>query len=332
MSEQEAEEKSGSEPKYPSPVKRFILTVIGLLVFITIGEIAPRFLFNKNDKPVATNIAENAKKPVESHINPVAEQPVATPETPSSPPPSDVTETTAEPAASNPIANQPAPAATEPATTQSSTEDKEHLRTLEEKITSLEETHKTEISDMQKKLEAQNIESQHKSDSVISSLIIFGQLKDAVNNGKPYADELNQLKKITADNTEAQKTISLLEPDAGKGIILLDKLKANFTHLIKQALTNKNESSALKILHKFITIRKIGEQSGSTDEAILARAEMKLAQDDLSAALSELEQLPPDAKEVFKDWRENAQKLLDTQKTLSNLQLLLTQTNSAAQP
>lgn len=330
MSELEPEEKAKPEKIYPTPVKRFILTVIGLLIFIIIGEIAPRFIFDKEEQN-KTNV-ENSAKPQEAAENP---KPVTT---------ANSTETSEATTPSPDTVEKPAtepepspPPATEPTTElnnskQTYAEDIEHLRALEEKIATLQASHETAISELQKKLETQSAESQHKSDSVISSLIIFGQLKDAVSSGKPYADELNQLKKTTADNVEIAKSIALLEPDADKGITVADKLKANFPQLIKQALTDNNESAWLKILHKFITIRKVGEQSGSTDEAILARGETKLAQNDLGATLSELEQLSPEGKDIFKDWRESAQKLLDTEKALSNLQLLLTKINQATQP
>lgn len=335
MSEQETEEKNSSDTKYPSPLKRFIITVIGLFVFVILfGEIVPRLMFEKENKPAA-NIENNIKTPEETVEDKETITNATNPETPAvtSPASDDSEASVNEPAASNPTTSPMPPAPnTEPTVTQSSERDKEHLRELEEKITSLQANHETTISVMQKKLEEQNIESQHKSESIISSLIIFGQLKDAINNGKTYAGELEQLKRFTGDNLEIAKAISIIEPYANTGIIVSDKLKANFAPLIKQALTNKDESAGLKILHKFITVRKVGEQSGSTDEAILARAEMKLKQDDLSAALRELEQLSPEAQEVFKDWQKNTQKLLDTQKNLSNLQLLITQTNSAAQP
>ncbi len=332
MSEQKAEEKNSSEKIYPTPLKRFILTVIGLFVFVILfGEIVPRLMFKKEDKTVA-NIEENSGKT--TTIDPVADQP-ARPESSSiiSPPPDNTETTISEPAVSDPVASTMPPAnGTEPAVTQLSEKDKEHLQELEEKITSLQAAHEATINEMQKKLEDQNTDNQHKADSVISSLIIFGQLKDAVSNGKPYAGELEQLKKFTNNNTDITAEISLIEPDAATGIVVLDKLKIRFTPLIKQALTNKDESAMLKILHKFVTIRKVGEQSGSSDEAIFARAEMKLAQNDLSTVLSELEQLSPPAKEIFKDWIKDTQKLLDIQKTLNDLQLLLTQTNKATHP
>jgi hypothetical protein len=336
MSEQETDEKSSSETKYPTPLKRFILTVIGLFVFVILfGEIVPRLMFEKENRNTA-DIKQDVAKPEETLESKETTANVINQETSTITTPSfEDAETTAtsELIASNP-ATSPAPQApsTEPTIIQSSEKDKEHLRELEEKITSLQIIHETAISEMQKKLEAQNIESQHKYDSLISALIVFGQLKETVSSGKPYAGELEQLKKFTAGNSEIEKAISLIEPDANTGITISSKLKSNFTPLIKQALTNKDESALRKIFHKFITVRKVGEQSGSTDEAILARAEMKLVQNDLSTTLGELEQLSPEAKEIFKDWQEDAHKLLKIQKNLSRLQLLLTQTNTVQEP
>lgn len=344
MSEQEAEEKESPEKIYPTPLKRFILTVIGLFIFVVLfGQIVPRLLFEKKDD-TTTNVEKTIEKPEEGITSKKPVNPVIIPDIKQTINPEIVSETTAsaaddsekifkEPIIDNPIEHSTPPAIIpEPESKPASSVNAEHMRTLEEKIISLETTHESAISELQKKLATQNSEAQNKADSIISSLIIFGQLKDAVNAGRAYANELTQLKKIANDNTDITKAISLIEADANTGIITPEKLKSRFSPLIKQALTNKDESALSKILHRFITIRKVGEQSGSSDEAILARAEITLAQGDFAAVLSELEQLSEAAKEIFSGWQQDASKMLDTQKTISNLQLLLTQTNQAAQP
>ena len=208
----------------------------------------------------------------------------------------------------------------------------ERIHDLEEKIASLETAHANALSELKKNFEAQSSDAQNKANNLLSSLVIFGQLKDAANNGETYSAILNQLKALTATNLQAKEIIATIDKHSESGIKTTAQLKTQFAPLIKQTLTNKNEGAFLKILHKFVTIRKVGEQVGDSDEAILARAENKLSKNNLPATLKELEKLSQPAQEIFTGWVADAQNLLDTNMNLDKLQLTLTQTKPVPQP
>jgi len=210
--------------------------------------------------------------------------------------------------------------------------DNERLNELEEKITQMQAAHEAEINELKTKFAAQNAASQSKANSMLSALVAFGQLKDAVNNGQPYDSELSQLLKITGDDNNTQEILSGFKDHSANGIITPALLKEKFPSLAKAAIFTKGENSYKNILHKFITIRKTGQQAGDDDESIISRAEFKLTHDDLKGALNELAALTPQAQPVFADWMQDAHDWLDAQEKLAKLQLLITQTEIAPQP
>lgn len=322
MSEQPEAKEITEKKLYPSPLKRLVITIIGLFIFVVVfGQVVPRLMFAPQKEKTVEKAVEKTEKPEEKTI----EKKVQTP--PEEKP-------LEEKFIVNPIVSSvPSTSPAEPLTQKEPLpQDAEHLYAIEEKVASLEAAHETAIAELKNKLDAQNSSTKNKIDSMLSSLVVFGQLKDAINNGDSYDMELNQLKKITENNSQIGNIITALETNSSSGITTLAQLKTKFTPLIKQALINKNENHMLRILHKFITIRKVGEQVGSDDESVLSRAEIKLSQDDLSSTLNELEQLSPQAKEVFDNWSIDAQNLLDSHANLYKLQLMLTQTEPASQP
>ncbi len=208
----------------------------------------------------------------------------------------------------------------------------ERIKALEEKITQLEAANNSRASELEAKISAQNVMAQNKTESIVFALITFGQLKEAIKNGEGYKEPLSKLKEIMISNEQAQEIIATLAVNSETGVKNAAKLKEEFAPLIKQALTDKNENMFMRTLHKFITIRKIGEQKGDSDEEVLARAELKLSAGDIESALQEMDKISDKAKIIFADWIKEAGDILITRKNINKLELLLTQTGQAQNP
>ena len=208
----------------------------------------------------------------------------------------------------------------------------DRIKALEEKIAQLEAANNSRTAELEAKITTQNAVVQSKTESIVFALITFGQLKEAVKNGESYKEPLSKLKEIMAGNIQAQEIITTLAANSENGVKNTEKLKEGFEPLIKQALADKSENKFMQMLHKFITIRKIGEQKGDSDEAVLARAENNLKKSDLSATLEELKKISPPAQEVFAGWTKEAETYLSTRKDIDRLELLLTQTEPAQNP
>lgn len=291
MSEQpEEQEIAGGTPKHGSweRLKPAVISLAILIILITVfGQLVPRLLFGTaKEKNIEKTIGETGTTP-EKHIEKQVEKPTEV-QTVISPEP-----------------NSPEPYAV----SQASSHSDELIHSLEEKI---------------KLLEEEQNKAEEKADARLAALVAFSQLKEALTSGKPYKEPLDQLRKIIGNNQKAIELLSTFEADPESGITTPAQLKIKFAPLIKQALADKDESALLRILHKFITIRKVGEQTGSDDEAILARAEIKLANDDFKATLGLIEQLSPAAREVFNGWVADTQVWLNCQENIPLLQLFLT--------
>ena len=210
-------------------------------------------------------------------------------------------------------------------------EGENRIRELEEKIVSLQEKYASEVAELKNKIEQNDLEAQNKASKVVSALVAFSQLKDAINSGKPYKTEIKQFMRMADKNPEIETIISELEKHSDSGIIILAKLKEEFSPLIDAALAKREQGYWRGVANKFIAIRKIGERAGDDDESILARAEIRLEKNDLRVALKELEALTPSANEVFSGWIADAENILKTEENLSKLQLLLIPTEAASQ-
>lgn len=298
-------------------LRRIFIAIVLLIIFVPIfGREVPRLLFGVG-KENSTETA--AEKPMDKITD---NTPEITPQKPE--------EKNKETIVKD-VIKEPTPVA-EPIV---ETKDNERLHSLEEKISTLEEAHKIEISELKKKIETQESTAQNNTkniENMFLAVTAFSQLKKALENGEAYSENLNQLKKLTENHSEIADIITKLSPASKQGITTRTALAKEFNLLAKQAMTANDSGWFINLFHKFIVIRKIGEQVGDNDESVLARAEVKLVQSDLKATLKELEQLSPPAKEVFNKWDAQANNLLDAQINLDKLQLLLTKIELITQP
>ena len=153
----------------------------------------------------------------------------------------------------------------------------------------------------------------------IRSLILIGQLQDAIRAGRPFASEVTTLVALRPDMKEM---LAPLTQASFTGIATFDGLKIQFAQAIAPALApTGNEKSLTQNLRSLVKIRKVGEgQKGQDDDAIIARAEAKLAKGDVAAALQETSNLSPRAAKGFSAWQERAETYLAAQGALAALQ------------
>ena len=117
------------------------------------------------------------------------------------------------------------------------------------------------------------------------------------------------LKALGAD----AKLVAALEPFARSGVPSAATLARQFSELAPslQASGGAPREGVLARLQvnaeKLIRIRRVDEPAGSDAGAIVARAEAKVSRSDIAGAVSELAQLPPDARAPAEAWIKNAQ-------------------------
>ncbi|MCE7998905.1 MAG: hypothetical protein HEP70_08615 [Rhodobiaceae bacterium] len=135
--------------------------------------------------------------------------------------------------------------------------------------------------------------------------IALANLTRAIDAGTAFDAELGA---IAALAPEDPAVVALAEV-APKGVRSFASLSQEFSDLVDPLLTAERRAgretfyerivgSALSI----VTVRRIGDVEGDTVEAIVARIETRLAQEDLSGALSEAKLLTGPAADVAATW------------------------------
>jgi hypothetical protein len=130
----------------------------------------------------------------------------------------------------------------------------------------------------------------------------------------PFKAELDAIASFLPDEPELAK----LAPVAAKGVPTLSSLKAQFPKMAQSVFDAERQAGATSLWAKFwgnakslVTVRRTGEISGTSTEAIIARIEARLEVDDLAAAAKEARGLQGAAAKAAKPWLAKAQARLN---------------------
>jgi hypothetical protein len=147
----------------------------------------------------------------------------------------------------------------------------------------------------------------------IALVMALNQLAAAAEHNGSYAVELSAvqdlLRQDTPVGTTSDPALAALQSHASTGVPTLAALQANFAKTagaIVRAGDVPTESDwwshTLRRLAALVTIRRTGEVAGATPEAIVARAEQRLAAGDLPAAVKEVEKLSGGSATAAAEW------------------------------
>jgi hypothetical protein len=144
-------------------------------------------------------------------------------------------------------------------------------------------------------------------DRAIRLALAATALNNAVERGDAFATELATVKALGGD----AKLVAALEPFARSGVPSAATLARQFSDLAPSLQASPPREGVLARLQvnaeKLIRIRRVDEPGGSDAGAIVARAEAKVSRGDIAGAVSELAQLPPDARAPAEAWIKSAQ-------------------------
>ncbi|MFO1242179.1 MAG: hypothetical protein U1E36_03125 [Rickettsiales bacterium] len=183
---------------------------------------------------------------------------------------------------------------------------KEELRTLEERVTALE-TEKQQVA---------------KTAPIYERLYRL-QLK--MEKGERVDEILATLKDLPLDEDQ-QSLVTMLEDLNRQGVPARSVLARAFSARADQfANTPDSDKGALSEaeswLKKQIVIRKVGDtHTGNDDESIIARAEAEVKAGKLKEALVETDGLSSRAQRFFAEWRAQAERRLQTDSLLQQLE------------
>lgn len=158
-------------------------------------------------------------------------------------------------------------------------------------------------------------------------LLALSGLRDSLVAGRPFDSELNAIRAIAPDTAEVQQALDLLDNQAETGVLTADELDRNFDQMadevIRATFLPTDEGwwqETLRRLGSIVTVRREGgDVAGDSPSAILARAESRLANNELDAAIRELEQLSGPEAEVAANWLNDARARIDAESALADL-------------
>ena len=164
---------------------------------------------------------------------------------------------------------------------------------------------------------------QRRGDSVV---LAVGQLREALARGGSYAPALATARNVAADDPAILPLLAPLEAGAARGVPTRADLRARFDKVATEIARRDTAAAAegwwrpiADRLSSLISVRRVGNVEGSGTTAVLARAEQRLAADDLAGAVTELEALQGEAAEAARPWLDDVRARLAADAALARL-------------
>lgn len=153
-------------------------------------------------------------------------------------------------------------------------------------------------------------------------ILAFDSLQQVSRRSDPFVNELATLKRLAPD-----LQLSVLSDIAHTGAPSHQELTSEFPALANRAFELSRQpgqdANLLQktsfMLSRIVSVRRTGPAAGDGVDAVLARAEHRLAEHDLKAALSELDTLSGAAAEIVRPWVQDAKTRLTLDRAVSSL-------------
>ena len=160
----------------------------------------------------------------------------------------------------------------------------------------------------------------------IDLVLAIGRLRQALSGSGPYADDLTLVVELGAGEPALGAALDTLAARADSGVPARSVLRARFALVARDAIQADRDSAAEDWLDKtvarlgrLVSVRRTGEVAGDATDAVLARAETRLAEDDLGAAVVELGALLGAAGAAAAEWLGDAEARLGVERALAEL-------------
>jgi uroporphyrinogen-III synthase len=143
-------------------------------------------------------------------------------------------------------------------------------------------------------------------------VLALGQLREQMARGAPYNNALTTARSLAADDQTVLQQLSALEPGADRGIPTRVTLRERFDKAAAEAVRSDRVARTsgwwrpvADRLSSLVNWRRI-DVEGDGAEAIIARAEQRLAAEDLAGAVAEVEKLQGPAAAAMQGWLADA--------------------------
>jgi uroporphyrinogen-III synthase len=151
---------------------------------------------------------------------------------------------------------------------------------------------------------------QRRGDSLVLAL---GQLREQIGRGAPYGNALAAARSLAADDQTVVQQLAAMESGAARGVPTREALRERFDKAATEAARADRVGKAegwwrpiADRLSSLVTWRRVDSVEGDGTDAILARAEQRVAADDLAGAVAEVEKLQGPAATAMQGWLADA--------------------------
>lgn len=163
-------------------------------------------------------------------------------------------------------------------------------------------------------------------DTVAAVTAALQPLREAVRAGRPYRTELDRLGRFAPNPPPAG--FDALEASAATGVPKLAELQGRFpaAGIVAAAQAAGGDGWWDKTRDRIaglVSLRRTGEVEGDDVDARVARAERRLAEGDVAAALAEVKALPPAAAQAAEAWTDLAGRRVAAEAALASLEQAL---------
>jgi hypothetical protein len=147
--------------------------------------------------------------------------------------------------------------------------------------------------------------------SASALVLAAGQLRDRLLGQGPFRVELDTLRQVAQArqlvDRDLQSAMNRLGDLAADGVVTVETLTREFAGLAAQIVTatEPDEGWVADLwgrVRGVVSVRRTGDIEGDTIQAIVARAEVRLGDRDVTGAVAELESLDGAAAEIVKPW------------------------------
>ena len=160
-----------------------------------------------------------------------------------------------------------------------------------------------------------------------AQVLALSQLAADLRAGGGYEDSLRTAQTLAGGDAELGEILTPLASQAATGAPTLAQLRQRFEtvapEIVRAGIADASGDwleRTTNRLASLITIRRVGEVSGDSVEAIVARAETRLGYGDLAAAVKQLETLTGAPARAADGWLEAARQRLAAQSAADKLQ------------
>jgi uroporphyrinogen-III synthase len=162
-------------------------------------------------------------------------------------------------------------------------------------------------------------------------LLTLNEFRSDINTGRAFEDDLLIIQKFAGDDPEMQKSLRRLAPYAKTGVLsrarLQKELKATAGDIVMAKLKGEDATVQDKVMQRFaklVKIRKVGDISGDTPDAVVARAQLLLDKGDVRGAMTELNKLEgPEAQAAAPFMNQAAGSLLAEDSSALLMQMIM---------